>query len=57
LTYLKRLPVDKVKIDQSFVRSIYDSSDGAVIVEAVITMANKFDLQVIAEGVEKFIKL
>lgn len=52
LTYLRKLPVDTLKIDQSFVRGMLHSPDDLGIVEAVIRMAAVSDRQVIAEGVE-----
>jgi len=52
LAYLSQLPLDQVKIDQSFVRNIGVKSTDAVIVQTIIGMANNLGLNVIAEGVE-----
>ncbi|SFB79299.1 PAS domain S-box-containing protein/diguanylate cyclase (GGDEF) domain-containing protein [Marinospirillum celere] len=52
LSYLKHLPVNTLKIDQSFVRDLLDDSDDLAIVQGVISMAAAFKLKVIAEGVE-----
>jgi diguanylate cyclase (GGDEF)-like protein/PAS domain S-box-containing protein len=52
LTYLRKLPVDLLKIDQSFVRDMLHDSEARGIVEGVIRMANAFKRRVIAEGVE-----
>ncbi len=52
LTYLRRLPADTLKIDQSFVRDMLDDPDDLAIVEGVVGLATAFRRQVIAEGVE-----
>ncbi|HEX5328753.1 sensor domain-containing protein [Sulfuricurvum sp.] len=52
LAYLKRFSVDKLKIDQSFVRDILQDKEDATIVKTIIQMAKNLNLKTIAEGVE-----
>ncbi|MEN3373640.1 EAL domain-containing protein [Dechloromonas sp. ZS-1] len=52
LAYLMRFPVDKLKIDQSFVRDMGNSSEADSIVRAIVALAHGLSLAVIAEGVE-----
>ena len=52
LSNLKRLPVDILKIDKSFVRHMADNEDDLVIVKSTIDLAHNLGLQVVAEGVE-----
>jgi diguanylate cyclase (GGDEF)-like protein/PAS domain S-box-containing protein len=52
LSYLKKFDIDYIKIDQSFVQNIEIDSDNMVLCEAIIVMAHKLKLKVIAEGIE-----
>ena len=52
LNYLKRLPVARIKIDQSFVRDMLDDADDLAILQGVIGLAHAFKREVVAEGVE-----
>ena len=52
LTYLNRLPVDEIKVDQSFVRDMLEDKGDMAIVQGVIALANAFNRQIVAEGIE-----
>lgn len=52
LSYLKQLPIHKLKVDKSFIDNVPDGQDDAAIVSSVIDLAHSLNLQVVAEGVE-----
>jgi EAL domain-containing protein (putative c-di-GMP-specific phosphodiesterase class I) len=52
LNYLKHFPVDRIKIDKSFVTDVYHNQSDAAIIEAIVSMAQSLSLRVVAEGVE-----
>jgi len=54
LSYLKRLPVDTIKIDRAFIKNMHQDKGDAMIVESVVSIGKKFDLKVLAEGVEDY---
>ncbi|MET1031972.1 putative bifunctional diguanylate cyclase/phosphodiesterase [Domibacillus tundrae] len=53
LTYLKKLPIDTLKIDKSFIDGVHTSFEDKALVEMIIQLAKLFKLSVVAEGVEK----
>lgn len=52
LSYLTRLPLDQIKIDQSFIQNLPESQSDAMVVQTIITLANSLNIEIIAEGVE-----
>ena len=52
MAYLRRLPVDSIKIDRSFIQDIGEDPDGEAIVAAIIQLAHNLRLEVVAEGIE-----
>jgi len=57
LTYLKRFPVEAIKVDRSFVNGLGIDSEDSTIVEAVVKLGHSLNLQVVAEGVETPLQL
>jgi EAL domain-containing protein (putative c-di-GMP-specific phosphodiesterase class I) len=52
LAYLKRMPISKLKVDQSFVRGLPQDASDKAIVEAVVSLGRALDVEIVAEGVE-----
>jgi EAL domain-containing protein (putative c-di-GMP-specific phosphodiesterase class I) len=52
MSYLRRFPVDKLKIDRSFINDLTTNPDAAAIVQSIIALAHSLRLKVVAEGVE-----
>lgn len=52
ISYLKRLPIDTIKIDRSFIKDIPNNSDDSAIVKAIVSLAKSLDLKIVGEGVE-----
>lgn len=57
LSYLRRFPINTIKIDRSFISDLTASEDSAVLVKAIVSMAESLNLKVIAEGVETQVQL
>ncbi len=57
LSYLRRMPVDAIKIDQSFIQHVTTDAHSAAVVRAVLMLANSLNISVIAEGVETFAQM
>lgn len=57
LAYLKRFPLNVLKIDQSFVRDLVEDNDDRLIISSIITLAHNLELRVVAEGVETHAQL
>jgi diguanylate cyclase (GGDEF)-like protein len=53
LTYLKNFPIDRIKIDRSFIRDVHESNESAEIIRSIVAMTHGLQLKVIAEGVER----
>src|SRR5205807_5630716 len=52
LSYLRHFPIDRLKIDQTFIRDLTTSADDAAIARAIIALGHNMNLRVVAEGVE-----
>ena len=52
LTYVKRFPVDRLKIDQCFIRNLVNDPNDAVIIRTIVSLGHSLELDVVAEGVE-----
>ncbi len=52
LTYLQKLPIDSVKLDRDFIKNILEDPQGSVIVESIIELTQKLNLEIVAEGIE-----
>lgn len=57
LAYLRRLPLDTLKVDRSFIRDVTKNPEAALITRAVVSMAHSLNLKVVAEGVETYNQL
>ena len=53
LSYLKRFPIDKLKIDQSFIRDCHQNDEDKAIIKTIVSLGKSLNLSLIAEGVEE----
>ena len=57
LAYLKRFPIDALKVDRSFIRDVPGDPEDTAIVEAILAMSRRLNIEVVAEGVETNVQL
>lgn len=52
MSYLRRLPINQIKLDRSFIENLSENKQDAAIVKSIIQLAHQLDLEVVAEGIE-----
>ncbi|MCW5584285.1 MAG: EAL domain-containing protein, partial [Gammaproteobacteria bacterium] len=55
--HLKKIPVNRIKIDKKYIKNIHNNRNDAAIVKSLIILAERLNLQILAEGVETFMQL